>query len=248
MDVTFLGHSSLLIDSGDARVITDPVLSGRILHLRRHSAPVTADLGNLSAIVISHLHHDHFHASSLRRVAAGDPPTVIPRGGGKLARKAGLTEVHEIEVGETVALGESLTVEAVRADHRGGRPLGPEAEAVGYVLGLGGLRVYFAGDTDLHDEMGNLGDIDLALLPVWGWGTSIGAGHLDPERAAEAVAVIHPRLAIPIHWGTFLPVGTHRKHHNLLSDPPREFAEAARKLAPGSEVRIVEPGDTTALD
>ena len=115
------------------------------------------------------------------------------------------------------------------------------------MLEAGGARVYFAGDTDLFDEMDQLGQLDLAMLPVWGWGTSIGEGHLDPIRAAEAARRLRPRVAIPIHWGTFLPIGTLRRHGHRLHDPPREFARLTAEAAPAVEVRVLEPGESTVL-
>jgi L-ascorbate metabolism protein UlaG (beta-lactamase superfamily) len=105
--------------------------------------------------------------------------------------------------------------------------------------------VYFAGDTDLFDGMAELrGKVDVALLPVWGWGPSVGEGHLDPERAAAAVAMIEPRIAIPIHWGTFaLPWARGGDRDR----PAREFAELAAELAPGVEVPLLQPGESVDL-
>jgi L-ascorbate metabolism protein UlaG (beta-lactamase superfamily) len=105
--------------------------------------------------------------------------------------------------------------------------------------------VYFAGDTDLFEGMGELrGIVDVALLPVWGWGPSVGEGHLDPQRAAQATAMIAPRLAIPIHWGTFaLPWardGASDRH-------AREFAELTAELAPTVDVRVLAPGESAEL-
>ena len=92
------------------------------------------------------------------------------------------------------------------AEHEGSRgPFGASADAVGYVI-TGSEVVYFAGDTDLFDGMHELGPVDLALVPIWGWGPGLGAGHLDPVQAAEAVARIRPRLVVPIHWGTYFPI------------------------------------------
>ena len=82
--------------------------------------------------------------------------------------------------------------------------------------------------------------LDVALLPVWGWGPSLGAGHMDPARAAaEAAALLRPRLAIPIHWGTLYPVALHRVRPIPLTDPPHLFARFAASLAPDVDVRIV---------
>ena len=89
-------------------------------------------------------------------------------------------------------------------------------------------------------------DLDLALIPIWGWGASLGTGHLDPTRAAEAVALLRPRVAVPIHWGTFRPL--HRgSRARFLRDPVDEFAAAARDQAPEVEVRVLEPGESLTL-
>ncbi len=140
---------------------------------------------------------------------------------------------------------------AVPADHDDRRwPRGgPRAEPVGYVLEAG-PRVYFAGDTDVFPQMAQIGasGIDLALLPVWGWGPSIGPGHMDPWRAAQAAALLRPRIAVPIHWGTLFPVALHRARPTLLREPPHAFARAAAQLAPDVEVRILPPGETLELD
>ena len=142
-----------------------------------------------------------------------------------------------------------LEISGVRAVHNGYRDghRGEQIQALGYLLRRGGRTVYFAGDTDLFPQMSELGPVDLALVPVWGWGLSVGEGHLDPERAARALQMIHPRVAVPIHWGTFYPAGLRLLRPELLTEPPREFARLAGQLAPGVEVRILEPGSETTL-
>ncbi len=134
------------------------------------------------------------------------------------------------------------------AVHDGRRaPYGPTAEPVGYLVN-GSRRVYFAGDTDLFDGMAELSDsLDLALVPITGWGPTLGAGHLDPERAARALALLRPRMAVPIHWGTLHPLGLGRFMSHQLSESPHEFARHAARLAPGVEVRVLAPGESLAL-
>jgi L-ascorbate metabolism protein UlaG (beta-lactamase superfamily) len=244
--ITYLGHSTVLLELGGRRLITDPVLADRLLHLRRRSAPVTAPLEPLDGVLISHLHHDHLHPASLRRLPEG-ATAVVPAGGGGLARRGGLADVREVRVGDVVTIGD-VRVEAVPAIHSGDRsPLGPRADPVGYLITAGNLRAYFAGDTDLFDGMADLGPLDLALLPVWGWGTSIGEGHLDPSRAADALALMRPRIAVPIHWGTFQPLWTRRRHRHLLVDPADEFARLAADRAPEVDVRVLRPGEGTSI-
>jgi L-ascorbate metabolism protein UlaG (beta-lactamase superfamily) len=113
----------------------------------------------------------------------------------------------------------------------------------------GERRIYFAGDTDIFDEMAAIGEppLDLALVPVWGWGPTLGPGHLDPRSAADALALLAPTLAIPIHWGTLYPFALERLRPRALSDPPHLFKRYADELAPRSEVRILAPGETTEL-
>ena len=109
----------------------------------------------------------------------------------------------------------------------------------------GSRRIYFAGDTDLFAGMGELAPgLDLALLPVAGWGPSLGPGHLDPERAAEAARLLQPRLAVPIHWGTLRPLN---ERADPAARPAEEFRRRAAELAPDVAVRILEPGETLEL-
>ena len=107
--------------------------------------------------------------------------------------------------------------------------------------------VYFPGDTDLFPAMDELaGTLDVALLPVWGWGPTIGEGHMDPERAAQAAALLRPRLAIPIHWGTFYPAGL-RGSCRAVRDARPEFAAIVRRSAPDVPVRVLAPGESIDL-
>jgi len=104
--------------------------------------------------------------------------------------------------------------------------------------------VYFAGDTDLFAAMSKLGPVDAALLPVAGWGPKLGPGHLDPARAAEALRLLRPKVAVPIHWGTFrTPFADHAG-----DGPAREFARLAGMLAPGVDVRVLSIGETLTLE
>ena len=113
--------------------------------------------------------------------------------------------------------------------------------AVGYLI-AGTRRVYFAGDTDLFDGMSGLGEPDVALLPIWGWGPRLGSGHMDPRRAAGAAAMIRPRIVVPIHWGTLYPRFLKHFRPDPLFLPPQEFARAMDELAPEVEVRLLAPG------
>jgi L-ascorbate metabolism protein UlaG (beta-lactamase superfamily) len=171
---------------------------------------------------------------------------IVPAGTGRFFRRRGLGGAVELAPGESHAVGPVL-VTATEADHEIGRRR-VAAEPVGYLV-EGSRRVYFAGDTDLFDGMSTLGEgrLDLALLPVWGWGPTLGPGHMDPERAARAAALLAPRLAVPIHWGTFYPAGLARHRPRPLTEPPRAFVASARALAPAVEARVAPPGAAVAF-
>jgi L-ascorbate metabolism protein UlaG (beta-lactamase superfamily) len=242
--VRWIGHSTVLITVDGVRLLTDPLLRAFVAHLRRR-VPVHPDaLMPVDAVLLSHAHHDHLDLRSLDRVGRSTP-ILMPRGLAPLLRKRGFTDLHELEVGQTQRVG-SIEVEATFAAHDGARPPYPaKADAVGYAV-RGSRRVYFAGDTDLFDEMeGLVPDLDVALIPIWGWGPSLGRGdHLDPGRAAQALALLRPRIAIPIHWGTYAPL-----HHGVASPPPflrnprTAFVRAAAEEAPEVDVRVLAPGE-----
>src|SRR5262249_41498104 len=151
--------------------------------------------------------------------------------------------VRELGVGETANVG-ALTVRAVQADHDGRRlPVGAPAPAIGFEIASAQHRVYFAGDTDLFDAMADLaGGLDVALPPVAGWGSRVGPGHLDPQRAAQAVAMLQPRVAIPIHWGTLGVTGARPGDAQQRARPAREFAKLVAQVAPSVTVAVLEPG------
>lgn len=247
MRVTYVGHATVLIEIDGMRLITDPVLRGRVGLLNRHGAPPGPGLTErIDAVLLSHLHHDHADLRSLRRL--GRTTSVLaPRGTAKLLRRRGFFAVTELAPGESHRLG-ALTIRATEAEHSGGRRLFSRAsEALGFEV-EGSRTIYFAGDTDLFEGMERMhGRLDLALLPVWGWGPNLGPGHLDPERAARAAALLAPKVAVPIHWGTLFPIGLSRLVRHRLVSPPREFELRARELAPQVEVRVLSPGEATSV-
>lgn len=247
--LTYIGHATTLLRLDRTSILTDPMLRRWLGPLRRQGKPPPARLPEIpNLVLISHIHRDHLDVRSLRRLRPSTP-LVVPRGAGKWAERGGAQDVREIRLDETISIG-GLQLTAVPAMHDGHRDgqRGPQAEAIGYVIRSADRTVYFAGDTDLFPEMSDLAPLDLALLPVWGWGTSVGTGHLDPERAAKALELLRPRIAVPIHWGTFFPIGLRLLRPRFLTEPPRDFARLARRAAPAVDVRVVEPGSETSLE
>ena len=248
MRIEYVGHATVTIDLDGVRLLTDPVLRNRVTHLRR-KVPVDAKaLRGLDAVLVSHGHFDHLDLPSLDKLGK-ELPVIVPAGLGGLLRKRRFRSVLEVHEGDTFQIG-GLTVRAVFAEHTGDRgPLGATGEALGYLIS-GSQSVYFAGDTDLFDEMDQIGEVDLALIPIWGWGPSLGkGGHLDPRRAAEAVRRIGPKVAVPIHWGTYFPLHLGlRRLPAFLDLPPAEFVAAVGEVAPDVVVHVLKPGERAEFD
>jgi L-ascorbate metabolism protein UlaG (beta-lactamase superfamily) len=244
--LAYVGHATVLIEMDGVRILTDPALRRRVGPLRRQVDVPDSKFQHVDAVLISHTHWDHLDLPSLR-LLRGDPQLIVPRGAASYLQDQGFHHVEEIEPGEQIGIG-GVAVEATLANHSGfGPPFGSTAVSVGFMI-HGSCRIYFAGDTDPFPEMKTLHqDLDIALLPVWGWGPALGTGHLDPFLAAQMLTHLRPRVAIPIHWGTYCPIGMCRLRPGFLSRPPRDFAAYAAAQAPGVEVCVLEPGESFYL-
>ncbi len=247
--LTFLGHSTVLVDLDGVRLLTDPLLGHLAAGaIRRQVPPVLGDtLGDLSVVFISHGHWDHLDLASLRALP-GEPAIIVPVGLGRIVARATRGVVHEMRPGDRLQVG-ALTLEAVHAEHgRRRSPFTTAEDALG-ILVVGSAGVYFAGDTDLFPGMEQLaGRVDVALLPVGGWGPRLGRGHLNPARAAEAAALIRPTIAAPIHWGTLYPLGMRRLAGRRFEGPGEAFRDAVAARSADIEVRVLQPGQSMPLD
>jgi L-ascorbate metabolism protein UlaG (beta-lactamase superfamily) len=248
--VRFFGHATTSIEIDGVLILTDPVLRARVAHLGRRGEIHPAALERRpDAVLISHAHQDHLDFPSLSMLGR-ETHLIVPAGVGRLLARRGFHNARERREGERAWLG-GVSVLATPANHDGWRPpFGPRAGCLGFIV-EGTERVYFAGDTDLFPEMASLGRVDLALLPVWGWGRTLGPGHLDPRRAAEALTLIRPTLAVPVHWGSFFPLpllALGRGRRSFLDTPPLEFAAFAREIAPDVVVRVLQPGELYVPD
>jgi L-ascorbate metabolism protein UlaG (beta-lactamase superfamily) len=229
------------------RVLTDPLLRRRAGPLiRKGPAPPTGVYRDLDAVVISHAHIDHLDVPSLRLVAK-TTPVLAPPATERLLRRLGFMDVTEMEAGQSRDLA-GVSVTATPARHGGARhPFAAEGDPLGFVV-RGSLSAYFAGDTGLFEQMADLAiGLDVALLPVGGWGPRLPDDHLNPLTAAKALGLLRPAVAVPIHWGTmyapWLPPAINAK----FSEWPRAFVRYAGHLAPGVEVRVLEPGQATSI-
>ncbi|MBO0682771.1 MAG: MBL fold metallo-hydrolase [Candidatus Dormibacteraeota bacterium] len=244
--VTWIGHSTVLIELDGVRLLTDPVLVGRVGHLRRTVPLDPTPPAGIDAVLVSHAHHDHLDPRSLAQLGR-EQRIIAPRGLRTLLRRRGFNRVEEVRVGDEARVA-PVVVRATQADHPGRRLglLGGDAPALGYLV-AGSRRVYFAGDTDLFEGMADLCPaLDVALLPVSGWAPRLGPGHLDPVRAARALTLLRPTVAVPIHWGTLAPLWPGGRPPSP-EEPVAAFERHARELAPFTQVRVLGPGGTLDL-
>ncbi|NII67142.1 MBL fold metallo-hydrolase [Cellulomonas uda] len=206
--VRWLGHASVVLDltlAGEqpgvarrVRLLTDPLLRRHAGLLRRRGgAPRREDWCDADAVLVSHLHHDHAELGSLELLGA--TPVVAPPSNAHWLTRHGVPAVAVPEGSWWHVPGTGVRVRPVTAVH-GHRPMPhrPNA-AVGFLVVGPGVRVWFAGDTAPFPQMAELpalagGPIDLALVPVGGWGPRLSGGHMDPVQAAEAVAAAAARL------------------------------------------------------
>jgi L-ascorbate metabolism protein UlaG (beta-lactamase superfamily) len=207
VDITWLGHASFRLAAPGCVVYVDPWK----LTEPRHDADV---------VFVSHSHYDHCSPDDVRGVAKDDTTILAPADAA-----ASLSSARAVAPGETIQLGE-LIVETVAA-YNVGKTFHPKNQNwCGAVFTLGGVRIYYAGDTDPIDEMNNLKDVDVALLPVGGTYT------LSAVEAADVCKMMSPRRAIPYHWGDI--VGSRVD--------AQAFADAV-----SVEVNVMQPGETITV-
>lgn len=255
LSLRWLGHSTVALDVDGVRILTDPLLRRHAGALRRRTPrPRREHWDGTRAVLLSHLHHDHAELASLRMLAgvpvltAAENAAWLRRRGIDAVALAGRDGDHDRA---WTAVGPDVGVRLVRADHHH-RPMPHRPNAAhGHLVRSRSARIWVAGDTGLHDEMADLprlagGPIDLAVVPVAGWGPRLSGGHLDPAQAARAVAAAGARWALPVHWGTLHPPLVTRFGAAWMERPGEEFAQAVASLAPGTRVVALRPGDSWA--
>ncbi len=246
--ITYVGHGTLLIESGGRRLLTDPLLRRWAAPLRRYAPPPGPSVcGDLDAVLLSHLHIDHVDLGSLRLLDRRTP-VLVPSPGATTLSRLGFRDVREIGPGESFTFG-GVVVETTPARHVVRRyPLMPVSDGVGFLV-RGAHTVYYAGDTGPFAEMADIGPRpDVALLPVSGWAPTLNPGeHLTPLAAARSLGLLRPALAVPVHWGTYYPPAMSRFWRGDTRRSALLFARYARQLAADVEVRILAPGEATVV-
>ena len=247
--VRWLGHASVVLDLGGVRLLTDPLLQRHAGLLRRRGgAPDVAAWQGATAVLISHLHYDHAEIGSLELL---DHIPVV-------SAPANVRWLHARGFDAAVGLhgdtwwpvpGSDVRVRLTHAVH-GERPMPRRPNAAnGFIVAAPGLRIWFAGDTAPFPAMAHLhelagGPIDLALVPVCGWGPRLSGGHMDPVQAAHACAACGARTAVPVHWGTLHAPASRRLPPGWMDRAGAAFKVALGRFAPDCQALVLKPGET----
>jgi L-ascorbate metabolism protein UlaG (beta-lactamase superfamily) len=218
MKVTFVNHSTVLIQTAGRNILTDPIWSERtspvsFLGPKRHRQPGIAfdDLPPIDIVLISHNHYDHLDVPTLRRVVARHAPAVFcPLGVAGLMRESGFGAISELDWWQSQACPE-MRIHCVPAQHFSSRTPFDRNRTLwcGWMLEMEGGNVYFAGDTGFGDHFEAIGrrlaPIRLALLPIGAFKPEwfMGPIHMTPEQAVEAHGILKPQTSVAIHFGTF---------------------------------------------
>jgi L-ascorbate metabolism protein UlaG (beta-lactamase superfamily) len=245
--VTWLGHSTVLLEVDGLRVLTDPVFGERASPVsfagarRFHPVPATiAELPPLDAILLSHDHYDHLCAASMRELAKLRVPVITPLGVGARLEQFGVepAKIAELDWWEEHGVaGGKLVFTATPAQHFSGRSLSDRNETLwsSWVIRTDHHRLFFSGDTGLTDAFRGvrerLGPFDLTMLEIGAWNAAWGDIHLGPANALAAFEMLGGGTLLPIHWGTF----------DLALHAWDEPAETLLQLAEAARARVVTP-------
>lgn len=236
MKVEFLGHSACIINMNHKTILTDPWLTEScygVIKRTRKAGKSPEALPPLHLIVASHLHADHLHKPTMRRIASKDALVVGPKGLSRYLGNSGFQKVKEFRSWEEYDF-QGIRLVAVPAKH-----LGP---SLGFVL-QGEKTIYFAGDTRFFDGMRDISSrfsLDVALIPIGGAAALGLRVVMSPRDALAAARLLNPKVIIPIHWGTFPNI----PFLFGMEGTPREFKSLVEKGGLEVEVEVLEEGQT----
>jgi L-ascorbate metabolism protein UlaG (beta-lactamase superfamily) len=255
--VTFIGHSTWLIQTPGGNLITDPMYSRRagpfnLLGPRRVRDPAVAfdDLPPISVVLLSHNHYDHCDLPTLRRLARRFNPLVVtPIGNARLVQSAGVERVEERDWWGQLEL-DSLDITLTPAQHFSARGPFDRNRALwgGFRIQSGSAQLYFAGDTGygpfFRDISQRLGPTDLALLPIGAYEPRwfMKDIHMNPAEAVQAHIDLGAARSLAMHYGTF------QLTPEAIDEPLRALDEARRsRNVPEAQFRALQFGESLRL-
>jgi len=254
LGITFIGHSSFLLQIAGKNLLVDPVLATRLILLRRQrrAGVRVMDLPAIDVVLVSHAHMDHMNLPTLRRVArvsrrlSGTAPViVVPRGCEDLVAGLGFSDVIAMEWWEEKTVA-GLKVTMTPCKHWGARMFRDTHRGFGgYVVEGGGHCVYHSGDTAYFAGFREVGERlkpDVALLPIGAYFPDSYRGvHTSPEEALQGFIDCGAKWMVPMHFGTF------RLGREPMEEPPIRLMAEARRCGVADRVRILTEGETMRL-
>jgi L-ascorbate metabolism protein UlaG (beta-lactamase superfamily) len=217
--VTFVNHTTVLLQTQGLNILTDPIWSERCgpvswLGPRRVRPPGIRfeDLPPIDVVLLSHNHYDHCDLRTLKRLARTNAPRLIaPLGNRRFLERRGIPVLAEPDWWDAVAIAPGIVVTAVPARHFSGRGLFDRDRSLwaGFVIGTPSGSISFAADTGFGDHFAlireRLGEPRLALLPIGAFRPEwfMSRVHMSPEQAVEAHRLLGARTTVATHFGTF---------------------------------------------
>jgi L-ascorbate metabolism protein UlaG (beta-lactamase superfamily) len=254
--ITFIGHSSFLLQIGGRNILIDPVFSTRLILLRRQRRPGVRveDLPAIDLVLVTHAHMDHLNVGSLRgvvrrnqKLGATVPTIVVPAGVDDLVKRLGFARVETLNVWQSLAIAD-LNITMTPCKHWGARLFNDtHREFGGYAIQAqaGGPAVYHSGDTAYFSGFREIGarlHPDIALLPIGAYfPDSYRSVHTSPEEAVQAFLDTGAKWMVPMHYGTF------RLGREPMNEPLERLAAETVRLGLEDHVRVVTEGETLRL-
>lgn len=239
--LTWIGHSSFLVQSCDANLLVDPNWAKWLKIIKRIRKPglEIADLPSIDMVLVTHAHFDHLDRKTLRRVAE-DQPIIVPFEVGNLVEGLGYDSVHELEYWKNFERGQ-VRITLTPCNHWGARMLHDSHRGFGgYIIEMNGRTIYHCGDTAYFDGFKEIGErfpIDIAILPIGAYDPPSGRDvHMNPEEALQAFLDLGAKRMVPMHYGSF----------RLSFEPPEEPLQrlllAAKQLGIEDRISVMTEG------
>ena len=254
LGVTFIGHSSFLLQIGGRRVLVDPVFAKRLILLRRQRSPglLIEDLPPIDAVLLTHAHMDHLNRASLRRIvratrrlAGRAPEVVVPDGVEDLVAELGFRRIHTLEWWRELET-QGLRITMTPCKHWGARMFRDTHRGYGgYVVSNGDFSIYHSGDTAYFSGFHEIGERlrpQIALLPIGAYfPDSYRVVHTSPEDALRGFVEMGADRMVPMHYGTF------QLGREPMDEPVQRLLAEAERLGIKQQIKVLEEGATMRL-